>query len=158
GSVTGLLYVGLHLEIFGNPNSLGAVMGVVIVPVLLWGTMIADDRRVRNRRTLALCLATYLLYTSVSRAGILACAVAVIIMCVSLGRKRLLLKGAFAAIFLAAFLAVVQPSRFDSLVSTVTDDVIYKGKREQGLLGSRKSPWEETVAVVKLNPWFGGGF
>ena len=156
--VSGLFYVVLHFEVFGNPNSLGAVMGVVVVPVLVWGTLSAEDVRLQYRRTFALCLAAYLLYTSISRAGILACAVAVTIMCVALGRKKLLVKGAFTLIFMAAVIAVVQPTQFDSLVSSITEDVIYKGKPEEGLLGSRMSPWQETVTVIKENPWFGSGF
>src|SRR5437879_5929338 len=39
--VSGFLYIALRFELFGNPNSLGAVMGVVIVPLLFWGVLIA---------------------------------------------------------------------------------------------------------------------
>jgi len=153
-------YAVLHFELFGNPNALGAVMGVVVVPILLWGFLTSEERHVRLRRGFALCLASYLLYLSVSRAGILACAVAVTVMCVALRRQHLLIKGAFVLIFLLAMVAVVQPRRFDALVSAFTEDVIYKGKRETGLLGSRKSPWQETVEVIKRdrNYLFGVGF
>jgi O-antigen ligase len=153
-------YVVLHFELFGNPNSLGAVMGVVVVPILLWGVLSTTDRHVRFRRTIALCLASYLLYLSVSRAGILACAVAVTVMCVALRRQLLLIKGAAGLMFLVAIVAVVQPARFDALVSSFTEDLIYKGKPEMGLLGSRKSPWQETLDVIKRdkNYLFGVGF
>ena len=153
-------YVVLHFELFGNPNSLGAVMGVVVVPILLWGVLSTTDRHVRFRRTIALCLASYLLYWSVSRAGILACAVAVTVMCVALRRQLLLIKGAAGLMFLVAIVAVVQPARFDALVSSFTEDLIYKGKPEMGLLGSRKSPWQETLDVIKRdkNYLFGVGF
>jgi O-antigen ligase len=133
-------------------------MGVVVVPVLLWGVLTTQNRHVRHRRTFALCLATCLLFASVSRAGILACAVAVTVMCIALRRQDLLIKGAFVLVFLAALVAVVQPGRFDALVSAFTEDVIYKGKPEEGLLGSRKSSWQESVEVITANPWFGGGF
>src|SRR6202167_6260454 len=150
----------LHFELFGNPNSLGAVMGVVVVPTLLWGVLSTTARHVRFRRTLALCLASYLLYFSVSRAGILACAVAVTVMCVALRRQRVLIKGAAGLMFLIAIVAVVQPGRFDTLVSSFTEDLIYKGKPEMGILGSRQSPWQETVDVIKRdrNYLFGVGF
>jgi len=35
-----LFYLVLHIPVFGNPNALGAVMGVVVVPVLLWGLFV----------------------------------------------------------------------------------------------------------------------
>jgi hypothetical protein len=158
--LAGVSYAVLHFELFGNPNSLGAVMGVVVVPILLWGVLTTEERPVRLRVAFALCVASYLLYLSVSRAGILACAVAVTVMCIALRRQHLLIKGAFVLIFLVAMLAVVQPKSFDALVSVFTEDVIYKGKRETGLLGSRKSPWQETFDVIKhdRNYLFGVGF
>jgi O-antigen ligase len=156
--LAGISYGVLHYELLGNPNSLGAVMGVVVVPVLLWGVLIAQQPGVRHRRTAALCLAVYLLCTSISRAGLLACGVVVTVVCLSLHRQRLLMKAAFFLVFLAAALAVVQPAQFDSLVSAFSEDVVYKGNRDKGLLGSRQSPWQETVDVIKESPWFGSGF
>jgi O-antigen ligase len=120
--------------------------------------LIAEQPRVRNRRSVALCLASYLLFTSISRAGILACAIVLAGMCISLHRQKLLVKAAFFLVFLAAVIAVVQPVQFDALVSAFSEDVIYKGKREEGLLGSRQSPWQETTDVIKESPWFGSGF
>ncbi len=156
--ISALCYGLLHYELFGNPNSLGAVMGVVVAPVLVWSVLITDERYLRQRRAFALCLASYMLYASVSRAAILACAIAVTVMCVALRRQHLLVKGVFLLIFAVAVVAVVQPSHFDALVTAFTEDVIYKGKPNQGLLGSRESPWQETVAVIKESPWFGSGF
>jgi O-Antigen ligase len=158
--LSAVAYVVLHFELFGNPNSLGAVMGVVVVPILLWGVLSTADRHVRFRRIIALCLASYLLYLSVSRAAILACAVAVTIMCVALRRQVLLVKGAAVLMFLVAIIAVVQPARFDTLVSSFTEDLIYKGKPQMGILGSRQSPWQETYDVIKRdkNYLFGVGF
>ena len=156
--LSGLLYIVVHFEIFGNPNSLGAVMGVVVIPVLLWGVLVTEDQYVRHRRTVALCLATYLLYSSISRAGILACAVAFTVGCLVAHREKLLIKGAFAVVFLAATVAVLQPAQFDALQSSFTQDLLYKGKPEEGILGSRISPWQETVDVIKESPWFGSGF
>jgi O-antigen ligase len=156
--LSALLYFVVRFEIFGNANSLGAIMGVVVVPVLLWAVLIAESRHLKRRRTVALCLAGYLLYSSVSRAAILACGLAVIGMCIALHRQKLLLKGAFGLVVLLAALAVLQPQQFGALASSFTDDVIYKGKREQGLLGSRNGPWEDTVKVITASPWFGSGF
>lgn len=151
------LYVA-GFELFGNPNSLGAVMGVVIIPVLLWSVLTTDDRRVRHRRVVALCLATYLLFTALSRAGILACAVAVALMCIASRRGMLLMKGAFAFLLIGAAVGVLWPAKSDKMISSFTSDVIYKGKPKEGVFGSRQSPWQETVAVIKESPWFGTGF
>jgi O-antigen ligase len=156
--LTAFLYFIARWAVFGNPNSLGAVMGVVVVPLLMWGVLISEDRQVKQRRIVALCLATLLLVFSASRAGILACAFSVVLTCIALRRGTLLLKGAMVVVFLVTALAVIQPERLDSLTNTVTDDVVYKGKREQGLLGSRKDPWQVTVDVIKESPWFGSGF
>jgi O-antigen ligase len=157
--LTGFFYLALGFEAFGNPNSLGAVMGVVIVPVLLWGVLITEERNLRQRRIVALCLASYLLFLSLGRAGILASVIAATILCIVLRRQQLFLKGAMILIFLLAVVAVVRPEQFDLLVSSFTADVIYKGKpAEQGLLGSRKSPWKETADVIRESPWFGSGF
>jgi O-antigen ligase len=156
--VSGFLYIVLRFELFGNPNSLGAVMGVAIVPVLFWGVLIAEDRSLRHRRAFAFLLASYLLYSSVSRAGFLACAIAITVACIALRRHKLLIQGAFAVIFMGAVIAVVQPGQFDALVSSFSEDLIYKGKPQEGLLGSRTSPWKDTVAVIRESPWFGSGF
>jgi O-antigen ligase len=156
--LSGFLYIVLHFELYGNPNSLGAVMGVVIIPVLLWGVLVTEDKYLRHRRTVALCLAAYLLYFSISRAGILACGVAFTVGCLAAHRERLLIKGAFAVVLLTAAIAVLQPAQYDALVSSITQDVLFKGKPEEGLLGSRKSPWQDSLDVIKDSPWFGSGF
>jgi O-antigen ligase len=157
--LSGLLYLVFGFEIFGNMNSLGAIMGVVIIPILLWGVLITEDRNVRQRRTIALCLATYLLFFSVCRAGILACAVAATILCILLRRQHLFVKGAFILVFLLTAVAVVQPAYFGSLIASFTADVVYKGKpAELGVFGSRKSPWTDTADVIRESPWFGSGF
>ena len=57
----------------------------------------------------------------------------------------------------AALIAAVAPpqaSEDDSLV----DIFVYKGKRKAGLLASRQTPWQQTVAVIQEHPWFGSGF
>lgn len=156
--LSGVCYILLRFPLFGNPNSLGAIMGVAVVPVLAWGFLVSEDRATRHRRILALCVALYLLLISLSRAGLLASAVTLTVMCLTLGRTKLLVQGALAIIFLIAVLGVVQPSKIDSLADSLTQQLIYKGKMEQGILGSRKTPWQDTVAALKESPWFGSGF
>ncbi len=155
--VTALAYAG-GVHIWGNPNSMGAVMGVVIAPVLTWGILVANSRNQRYRRMLALGLTGILLYNALSRAGMLAATLAVLTLLIALRRQRLLLQAAFLAFMFIGIGAILQPAHFDEFLSTITENVLYKGKREGGLLGSRKSPWEQTTAVIKEHPWFGSGF
>ena len=151
-------YLGAGLPIWGNPNSLGAVMGVVMVPILLWGVIVARTRGQRYRCLIALLMAGILLYVALSRASMLAAAVAVVALCASLRRQRLLLQGAFVGVFVLACAAVLNPTHFDNFVSSVTSEILYKGKSSTGVLGSRLNPWEETVTVIQQRPWFGTGF
>jgi O-antigen ligase len=128
------------------------VMGVVMVPVLFWGVMVAGTPVQRYRRLIALLIAGTLLYMTLSRASILAAVVAIGVLCFCLRRQRLLLQGAIlAALFLSAA-AVLNPGHFENFVSSVTSEVLYKGKAESGVLGSRLSPWQETTKVIKERP------
>jgi O-antigen ligase len=154
----------LVLEIFagkepmGNPNSLGAVMGVAMTPILLGGFLVARTQAEKLRRIAALLCCGFLLYDSRSRAGLLAGAVAVIVICLCLKRQRLLLQVAFVGVLFLALAAVLRPAPFSEFVENTTSDVAYKDHREEGLLGSRLTPWQEAVGVIKVHPWFGSGF
>ena len=154
---TAIAYFALGLKFFGNPNSLGAVMGVVLVPLLLWGILVSETRIVRQRRSFAFVLSLLLLFFSFARAGIVAGVVSCVLVCVTLRRYRLLIKGAIVAALAAALIYTVAPHRSgesDSIASLF----LYKGHRDSGVLGSRESPWQETVSVIREHPWFGGGF
>jgi len=155
---TAISYFGLGRPIWGNPNSLGAVMGVVMVPLLLWGVIVAGPRGQRYRRSIALLTACTLLYVALSRASMLAAAVAVVTLCVTLRRQRLLVQGAFLVVLFLASAAVFNPTHFESFVQSTTSEILYKGKSDTGILGSRLSPWQETINVIKERPWFGSGF
>jgi hypothetical protein len=45
--IGGLLFA-LHYSFFGNPNSLGAVMGVLVVPMMLWGVFTTEGISVKS--------------------------------------------------------------------------------------------------------------
>jgi O-antigen ligase len=153
-----IAYLGARFPVWGNPNSLGAVMGVVIVPLLFWGMIVAETRPQRHRRLIALVLAGALLYVSLSRASILAASIAVVTLCVSLRKQRLLVQGAFLAVLFLVGSAVWDPPNFDHFVDSVTNDILHKGKPEESIWASRQTPWEETVTAIKQRPWFGTGF
>jgi len=154
---TTIAYFAVGLRPFGNPNSLGAVMGVAVVPLLVWGALVSEDKTERRRRILAFVLSLLLLFFSFARAGIVAGAVSCVLLCVALRRYRLLIKGVSVALFSAALIATVAPpqsGQSDSFASVF----LYKGQREAGLMASRQSPWQQTVAVIREHPWFGSGF
>jgi hypothetical protein len=104
-----IAYFILKLEIFGNPNSLGALMGVVAAPILLWGTLASRETLVRRRRTSAFALSLILLFSSYARAGIAAAAVSCVLLCVAFRQYGLLLKGLGLALVLAAFVMATVP-------------------------------------------------
>ena len=154
---TAISYLIFHAEIFGNPNSMGAVMGVAAAPILLWGILVSEQPSTRWRRIFAFALALLLLFSSYARAGIAAAVVSSILLCVALRRYGLLLRGAALALSLAAFVAAVVPLHHqpsDSLESVF----VYKGRREGGVLASRRPIWDETVSAIQQHPWFGSGF
>ncbi|HEV8047354.1 MAG TPA: O-antigen ligase family protein [Terriglobales bacterium] len=155
--VSAILYFIVRSEIFGNPNSMGAVMGVAVIPLLLWGILVSERPTTRWRRTLALVLGSILLFSSYARAGIAAAAISCMLLCLCLRRYWLLLAGTCIALLLAGLVALIvplhqQPS--DSLTSVF----VYKGHSEGGLLASRRSIWDDTVSAIKSHPWLGSGF
>jgi O-antigen ligase len=143
---------------WGNPNSLGAVVGVVMTPFMLWGFLIAETRNQRYRRAVALLICLVLLFVSASRASILSAAITVVLMCFCLRRQRLLIEGTFLVVLVLAIAAVIEPAHFEQFSTNLTTDILYKGKKEEGVFGSRQSPWQSTVASLKQHPWFGTGF
>jgi O-antigen ligase len=154
---TAICYFIFHYEIFDNPNSMGAVMGVVATPVMLWGILVSDTVLVRRRRTFAFMLAVLLVLGSYARAGMAGATVGCVLMCIGLRRYRLLIKGIGLALLSAMLIATVLPLRQDQPES-ITSLFIYKGQREVGVLGSRRSAWQRTSSVIQEHPWFGSGF
>lgn len=150
-------YFVLHRAVFGNPNSLGVVMGIVTMPVLLWGVLISEGTSVERRRAFALVLCILLLLTSHARAAIVGASVSGLLLCIMLRRYRLLLKGVGVALVGAMAVAALMPAnpgQSESFVSAF----LYKGHEDVGLMGSRRTPWEKTSAVIQRRPWFGAGF
>jgi hypothetical protein len=157
--LSAVCYFVLNFTVFGNPNALGAVIGVVAVPILLWAAATAETRVLRRRRFLALALCAGLLYLSDSRASILAATVAVLVFALVARQQRLLFQCAFASLFFLTFMAMINPSHVDDLVSSFTGRILYKDPTAaHEILESRLSPWAETLSVVRQHPWFGSGF
>jgi O-antigen ligase len=160
--LTAACYWLLRWEVLGNPNSLGAVMGVVVIPLLLWGFVTSERVTERSRMGVELVLALLLLISSYARAGMVGAAVACLLVCVALRQYRLVIKGIAVAVVLAIGVAVLVPlpdkSRPWESSASITSVFLYKGKQEQGLMGSREGPWNKTWSVIQDHPWFGSGF
>jgi O-antigen ligase len=148
-------------NIFGNPNNLGAFIGVIAAPVLVWAALVAEDRAERQRRYTALALCGILLYVTVCRAAIVADAAVVIALAIALRRPGLLVKAAFAGALFLEIMAVANPSHMGELMDSMEGRFIFKidaHRSKAGVFGSREAPWDDTIAAVKQHPYFGTGF
>jgi len=155
--ISAISYFIFHSEIFGNPNSLGAVMGVAAAPVLLWGILVSERPTTRWRRSFAFALALLLLFGSYARAGIGGAVVSCTLLCLALRQYGLLLRGVAISLALAALVAAVTPLH-QQPSDSLTSAFVYKGRREDGILASRRPIWNETVSAIQEHPWLGSGF
>jgi O-antigen ligase len=157
--LSAISYFVLHFPVFGNPNALGAAIGVVAVPVLLWAALSAQTRALRRRRFLALLLCGGLLYLANSRASTLGATIAILSLMIAARYQRLLFQCALVFLCFFTVIAVFNSSHMDDFFSSITHRVIYKdADASHEILESRLSPWAETVAVIHQHPWFGSGF
>lgn len=150
-------YFIFDFEFLGNPNSLGLVTGVVALPILLWGILLADRILVRRRRAFAFLLALLLLLSSYSRASIAAGAISCVLLCAILGRYRLLMKGCVAATLAAVVVVIIAPPQAQTQ-NSVGSAFLYKGHEGAGLFDSRKSVWGKTISTIREHPLLGTGF
>ena len=148
-------------NVFGNPNNLGAMIGVVATPLLLWAALVAENRNERQRRYIALGLCGILLYGTVCRAAIVADVMVAIVLTIGLRRPSFLLRAAFAGALFLEVMAVANPAHMADFMGSLTGRFIFKSMGErsnQGIFGSRETPWDQTLSAVKKHPWFGTGF
>ena len=167
GLITGIeIFVGavgaayaVGIEVMGNPNSLGAVMGVAGAPILLWGILVSEEPFARRRRTVLFAVALYLTFASHARASIAAAFIACGLLCVALRKYRMLIDGIVVIAIIVAAAAIFEPEEFAQRAEALTSSVIFKGKSSNdGLLASRESPWQDTVDSINKHFWFGAGF
>jgi O-antigen ligase len=160
--ISAIAYFVLHSAIFGNPNSLGAVMGTIVVPLVLWGFLRAEATITKRRLGFELCLAIALLMSSFSRASIIAASVSCFLICIVSRLYRLIIGGVAAAVIISILVVMFVPppqeDMGDGHSNSIVSLFLYKGKPDQGILGSRKKPWDTTMAVIRDHPWFGSGF
>lgn len=156
--ITAVCYFGLGRNLWGNPNSLGAAMSVGAFPILLWGWFTSDVGAIRYRRLVALLLSAYLVRFSLARAGLAALALVAILFFVCLRQYRSLVKGVALVLVVVAISGMLAPDSLSQQLGAMEDAILYKGHKDEGVLGSRKEPWDKTVASIKEHPWFGTGY
>jgi O-antigen ligase len=155
---TAICYLGLGRSFWGNPNSLGAAMSVGLFPILLWGWLTSDRPAVKLRRLAALLLSTYLVQFSMARAAMTSVVVVTFVSCVCLRQYKLLVKVAALVLFLVAVAGMLDPAALNKSLGEMKDAVLYKGHKEEGVMGSRRTPWEKSIASIKEHPLFGTGY
>jgi O-antigen ligase len=155
---TAVCYFVLGDSIWGNPNSLGAAMSIGIFPILLWGWLTADGPVLKTRRLAALLLCSYLIFFSMARAAMISTILVTLVFCTCLRQYKLLIRVAGLAVFLIAVSGMVAPTALNQRLSALSDEVLYKGHKDMGMLGSRKTPWEDSIASIKEHPLFGTGY
>jgi O-antigen ligase len=155
---TAICYFGLGQRIWNNPNSLGATMAIDVFPILLWGWFTSDAPMVKFRRLAALLLCTYLIIFSMARAGMVSMALVLLVFCFCLRQYVLVVKVVALVLLLVAINGMLDPAALNKRLRDMADSVLYKGHKEEGVLGSRRTPWETTKASIKGHPWFGTGY
>jgi O-antigen ligase len=156
-AVAGMYAVG-H-EFMGNPNSLGAVMGVVGAPILLWGALLADKKSVQTRRVAIFAICIYLVFHSHARAGIAAAMGSSLLLCLGMRKYAFLIRGLAVLTTLLAATAIFQPQTFSEKVSSATSTLMFKGKDPSlGIFASRETPWQTAMDSIRSHFWFGTGF
>src|SRR5258708_2182461 len=148
----------LGSEIWGHGNPLGAVEGGAAAPLLLWGALVAPGRRLQIRRAVGCLGALYLVYFTITRAAFLAAVISLLALLVGLRRNKLIVQGLVGVGCVLAVTAIAIPRHFDDVKTSFVEGVVYKGHQDEGLLGSRLSPWQEAVQIIQDNPYFGSGF
>jgi hypothetical protein len=147
------------MEAMGNPNSLGAVMGVVAAPILLWGTLLDDGVFAHRRRQILFVISVYLIFHSHSRAGLAAALFSCGILCLALRQYKLLGQGIVIILIIVASSAIFDPEAFSRAIASLNSSVVYKGQDpSQGIFASRQTPWQGAMQSIHGHFWFGSGF
>jgi hypothetical protein len=147
-------YYLVDLPIFGNPNSLGAVMGCIAWPVLFWSALNARDPGQRYRGACSLLVCGFLLQHSLARAAIGAAAVSSLLVLFAMRRYRLMAGFVLGMCLAGLAMTTFMPNQWRTLVQ----GVVYKKSPGTEILQSRQTRWDESVDNIQRRPWFGNGF
>lgn len=156
--LTAIAYFAFGSHFWGNTNSLGAAMSAIAFPVLFWKWFTTRQGLERWRRLSALVLCSFLSFFSQARAGMVAVILLIFAFCFCLGQYKLLAKLALLTLGAVAVFGMLDPTALSESAASVRDEILYKGHKEEGVLGSRRTPWQKTVSNIKEHPWFGTGY
>ena len=151
------LFYAAGTEAMGNPNALGAVMGVGAAPVLFWGALLDEPVWAKRRHWVLYGIAMYLTFHSHSRAGMGAALISSGLLCIALRRYKMIGQGVAIITILVAAGAIFQPERMSNAATSLTTSVVFKGHAESGLLASRETPWKAALDSIDNHFWFGTG-
>jgi O-antigen ligase len=154
--IGGLCHWVIGQPIFGHPNSLGAIIAILVVPILLWGAFAHPSPNRRRRAMVTLVVAIAILFGTFARAAYLAAAIGSVVMLYVLRRDKLVVPG----LALVAFLLAVVATSYPDVWQGITDAVYKKreGSSSDDLLESRRAGWQESFEGIAANPWVGIGF
>ncbi len=144
-------FYSVGIAAMGNPNSLGAVMGIA-APILLWGILLGGKPSVHRRRVFLYALCVWLAFLSHARAGIAAGLLSSALLCISSRKYKMLFEGATVLVIILAAVALLRPAA----ISSFTSSVVYKNNAGS-ILASRISPWQTAIDNIRDHPWFGMG-
>jgi O-antigen ligase len=144
----------LGYPVYGNPNSLGAIMGVVAWPLLLWDLITTENRIAWRRKLFALVLCGWLLQHSLARASFLAALVSSLLLLFVMKRRSVMIGIGIAAILGGILLSAFNPDGWETLIQ----GAVYKNKPGTEILQSRRPRWQESLDEIQRRPWFGNGF
>jgi O-antigen ligase len=80
------------------------------------------------------------------------------VFCFCLHQYKLLAKIGGLVLVLIAIAGVFAPEALRTQLGNLEDTVLYKGHRQEGMLGSRLTPWNNSIASIKEHPLFGTGY
>jgi O-antigen ligase len=140
--------------VWGNPNSMGLIMGCICWPVLLWRLILPALRREYARRVIVLLVCGALLVVSLSRASITAACVISVFLLLGTRRYRILLLGMTLLVVILLSMFLVTPDRFQDASETL----VYKKGDRGNVMASRNKPWERSLHTFRDHPWLGLGF
>jgi O-antigen ligase len=141
-------------DVWGNPNSLGLIMGCLCWPILLWRYLLPDNRPGTPRRVIPFLLCGALLVASLSRASIVAALLISMFLLLGARRYRTLLVGASLLAVILLNLSLAAPERFQD----ASDAFLYKKGEHGNFMDSRQKPWERSLRSFQDHPWLGVGF
>ena len=95
---------------------------------------------------------------SLARAGMASVILVSVIFCVCLHQYKLLVKMGALVLFLLAVTGMLAPETLNQQLGDLKDAVLYKGHKDEGVMGSRRAPWDKSIASIKEHPLFGTGY